>query len=208
MTDTPRLKVDRPWSLYPIGTKAHAVTGGHWTRTERGWKALGGDTFPTPGGDACGDCIELPEGARLHPFWIGQTFYRFDDDRFGYRADGSVWCHELESYIGVTLTTGRAVKLTPKGAHVEFSWREERWIGDTVKAYAYPDIDRAWKSYQIRKRRQVQHLERQLARARIARDLPRPGTNPTTPPVESPRSPELEAALNKFADFLRQPFSP
>lgn len=35
----------------PIGTKAPSIIGGHWTKTERGWKALGGDTFPTPGGD-------------------------------------------------------------------------------------------------------------------------------------------------------------
>lgn len=51
---------DRPWYEYPIGTKAHAVTGGHWTRVDRGWKWLDGGTFPAPGGDATGRCIELP----------------------------------------------------------------------------------------------------------------------------------------------------
>lgn len=176
MSDTPRLKVDRPWDLYPVGTKAHDVNGGHWTRLLSGrWKSPDGfDTFPTPGGDAVGACIELPPGARLHPFWIGQTFYRFEDDLFNFRGEGSVYSQLHDGYINVSLITGRVVKLTPKGAHVQFSWRTERWIGDTVKAYAYPDIDRAWASYQIRKRRQVQHLERQLERARIARDLPRP----------------------------------
>ena len=55
-----RLPVDRPWRDYPIGTKAHAFDGGHWIRVERGWKWSSGDTFPTPGADAFGACIELP----------------------------------------------------------------------------------------------------------------------------------------------------
>jgi len=55
-----RIAVDRPWRDYPIGTKAHSCIGGHWTRTERGWQASSGCTFPTPGGDAVGACIELP----------------------------------------------------------------------------------------------------------------------------------------------------
>ena len=55
------LTVDRPWRDYPLGTKAHACTGGWWTRVERGWRwGSRGDVFPTPGGDACGRCIELP----------------------------------------------------------------------------------------------------------------------------------------------------
>ena len=60
-----RLFVDRPWREYPEGTKARAVTGGAWYKRKRGWKWNGpdgnGGTFPTPGGDACGKCIELPE---------------------------------------------------------------------------------------------------------------------------------------------------
>lgn len=53
--------VDRPWREYPLGTKAHAYNGGYWTRVEHGWKwGKHGDVFPTPGGDACGKCIELP----------------------------------------------------------------------------------------------------------------------------------------------------
>jgi hypothetical protein len=48
-----RTKVGPPWtwSEYPIGTLAHSSIGGRWTKTEHGWKAEGGDTFPTPGGD-------------------------------------------------------------------------------------------------------------------------------------------------------------
>ena len=51
---------DRGWSEYPIGTKVHSFSGGYWIRVERGWKWHVGDTFPTPGGDAIGECIELP----------------------------------------------------------------------------------------------------------------------------------------------------
>ena len=54
-------RVDRPWREYPLGTKAHAFNGGFWERVATGWKWFCGDTFPTPGGDACGKCIELPE---------------------------------------------------------------------------------------------------------------------------------------------------
>jgi len=34
----------------PIGSRAISSTGAYWTKTKRGWKANGGDTFPTPGG--------------------------------------------------------------------------------------------------------------------------------------------------------------
>jgi len=60
-----RLKKDREWRDYPLGTKAHAHNGGAWLKTERGWTWNGhtrcpGSTFPTPGADAFGVCIELP----------------------------------------------------------------------------------------------------------------------------------------------------
>lgn len=48
----PTQKPDRPWREYPIGTRAFAINGGHWTKTPRGWKWCTGATFPTPGGDA------------------------------------------------------------------------------------------------------------------------------------------------------------
>ena len=58
-----RLWKDRDWSDYPLGTKAHAYNGGHWMRVPAGWKWFCGSTFPTPGGDAIGACIELPNNA-------------------------------------------------------------------------------------------------------------------------------------------------
>jgi len=51
-------KIDRKWNDYPIGTKAYSATGGHWIKTEKGWKWCTGATFPRPGGDAIS--IELP----------------------------------------------------------------------------------------------------------------------------------------------------
>ena len=57
----PFLKKDRDWVEYPIGTKAHAYNGGYWIRVKTGWKWHCGATFPSPGGDAIGKCIELPE---------------------------------------------------------------------------------------------------------------------------------------------------
>lgn len=51
---------DKDWSEYPVDTKAFAINGGYWIKTERGWKWYIGSTFPTPGGDASG-IIQLPE---------------------------------------------------------------------------------------------------------------------------------------------------
>ena len=58
------LPQDRPWWDYPLGTKAYSVTGGYWERVNEGWKWCTGATFPTPGGDACGNCIELPKDSQ------------------------------------------------------------------------------------------------------------------------------------------------
>ncbi|WP_296277829.1 hypothetical protein [Pseudomonas sp. UBA7530] len=57
-----RQNIDRPWSEYPIGTKAHAVMGGHWLKTVHGWKWCTGSTFPTPGGDATSVTLPSPAG--------------------------------------------------------------------------------------------------------------------------------------------------
>lgn len=64
-----KAKRDRDWNQYPVGTKAHAYTGGAWLRTDHGWQWNGhsrtpGSTFPTPGADAFGHCIELPQEQR------------------------------------------------------------------------------------------------------------------------------------------------
>ena len=52
----------------PIGTKAPAIGGGHWLRTERGWKWCTGATFPRPGGDWTGYLI----APATHPTDSGQ----------------------------------------------------------------------------------------------------------------------------------------
>ena len=55
-----KISQDRPWHEYPEGTKAHSFLGGYWVKVARGWKWHCGSTFPTPGGEAIGNCIELP----------------------------------------------------------------------------------------------------------------------------------------------------
>jgi len=64
--DSARLVKDRSWSEYPTGTKVHAYNGGHWIKTPNGWKWFCGATFPTPGGDAIGACVELPNSPVVH----------------------------------------------------------------------------------------------------------------------------------------------
>jgi len=49
---------DKPWSEYPIGTRARDHSHCCWTRVANGWQADGGDTFPTPGASA--NYIQLP----------------------------------------------------------------------------------------------------------------------------------------------------
>lgn len=50
--------MDRPWSEYPVGTRALALMGGYWTKEGPSrWRWMGGSrcpgsAFPTPGGDA------------------------------------------------------------------------------------------------------------------------------------------------------------
>lgn len=53
------IRVDKPWSEYPVGTKAYAIGGGYWERVNNGWKWCTGSTFPRPGGDNNG-FITLP----------------------------------------------------------------------------------------------------------------------------------------------------
>lgn len=54
----------RPWREYPVGTKAHALGGGYWVKTARGWRwnFPSGSIFPTPGADAY--AVTLP-GAEI-----------------------------------------------------------------------------------------------------------------------------------------------
>lgn len=60
----PKVSQEYDWHVYPVGTRAFAVNGGHWERVPRGWKWCTGATFPTPGGDASG-ILEIPEYPRL-----------------------------------------------------------------------------------------------------------------------------------------------
>lgn len=58
-------RIDRDLSSYPIGTRAQESWNGcEWVKTERGWKAVGGSTFPRPGG---ANQVKLPDSATGDP---------------------------------------------------------------------------------------------------------------------------------------------
>jgi hypothetical protein len=59
-----KFKPHRQWHNYPVGTKAFAIGGGFWIRTEDGWRWHCGDTFPGPGPDAYE--VEMPVGDGIH----------------------------------------------------------------------------------------------------------------------------------------------
>ncbi len=69
-------KIDRPWSEYPIGTKAHSAMGGYWTKTDRGWKWCTGSTFTTPGGDALSVTIPGVKGEE-GCYWRGGVMRQY-----------------------------------------------------------------------------------------------------------------------------------
>jgi hypothetical protein len=50
-------KTDKLLSDAPLGSKAPAISGGHWVMTDRSWKWCTGSTFPRPGGDWTGELI-------------------------------------------------------------------------------------------------------------------------------------------------------
>lgn len=49
------IKADKDVQEYPLGTKFKALMGGHWTRTEQGFKWCNGSTFSNVGGDWTGE---------------------------------------------------------------------------------------------------------------------------------------------------------
>lgn len=53
-----RVRPGERWADFPVGTFAQDHTGAWWQKTERGWKAGGGDTFPGPGASAF--FVQLP----------------------------------------------------------------------------------------------------------------------------------------------------
>jgi hypothetical protein len=90
MDSKPKLPRDRNWSEYPPGTKAHAYNGGAWLKLESGgWQWNGhtsspGSTFPTPGADAFGRCVELPANVRANlPAEVCGDWPRKDNDGQG-----------------------------------------------------------------------------------------------------------------------------
>jgi len=59
------IKADKEVGAYPIGTKFKALMGGHWIRTEQGFKWCTGSTFKNVGGDWNGE-VCLPVNPTQH----------------------------------------------------------------------------------------------------------------------------------------------
>jgi hypothetical protein len=79
-----------------------------------------------------------------------------------------VWYRYTDGYEHINLETFEVVKHTPKGVWLKmgFEWGDIQnrkfVLKDARKRFAYPTQKKAWNSFCIRKRRQQEHLERQL----------------------------------------------
>lgn len=96
----------------------------------------------------------------------GTCLYRYEV------SQGHVW-----------LRTFPVVKRTPRGCWIEDDQRRRRWVSDVaVKRYAYPDEERAAKSFMRRAAMRVVHLERELGQAKCVvakfEQDPAPGSIP------------------------------
>lgn len=137
----------------------------------------------------------MGEPAPEHPFHVGQILYRYEDfvdsSCSGFDHD---FIGEGGGQVKVRCVEGRVERLTPKGAHVSFSWRKTHWISATGrKRYAYPTRDQAWTSFRARKRIQVSRLKWQLQRAEVALVLSQP----------LPTLAQLAEEANQAARFVR-----
>ena len=90
---------------------------------------------------------------------------------------------KLYRYHDTLYTTGTKVHLyeynvvaeTPKGYWIGMFGAKDKWVSKTCKKrFAYPTKDEAWDSFQARKTRQIEILEHQITRAKIARGSKRP----------------------------------
>lgn len=133
-----KLPKDRDWSDYPIGTKAHSCGGGWWIRVRGGWKWCTGDTFPGPGGDACGNCVELPEPPAL----------QYDDassEAAHEEWKASCGHHSIAAACGVTLDTVRGAVGHEKG------WMSPTNIGQSLQRLSVPvTLTQGMKTKQLR----------------------------------------------------------
>lgn len=144
-----RQKIDRPWRDYPIGTKAHACNGGYWLKMHHGWKWNGpdgsGSTFPTPGGDACGRCVELPDQPEADPY-----------EREAAKAAIKVLQRELSE---------ARKEISDLQGDVE-AWKRETMIANArLRGEKHPDDNGAISTKEI-----IPKLQRELSEAREQRD--------------------------------------
>jgi hypothetical protein len=89
-------------------------------------------------------------------YQVGQTLYRYEDFPNG-------------DTVNIDLLEFKVERLTPRGAWIRYGFGKLRFVlCGTGKRHAYPTKAEAWESYCIRKYRRMQHLLRQVKRARAA----------------------------------------
>lgn len=160
--ETPAQKAEqktKPWSDYPIGTKAPAFNGGHWTRVELGWKwgALdgGGGTFPTPGGDSNRTVIlpnETPNPAK-NSTPEGQLSLNQILDEIAARANAATPGHWAKDWGRVRGEQCETICCVAD----QLDWDQEPWIADsTFIAAARSDVPTLVKA--LRRAVQCMHI--------------------------------------------------
>lgn len=123
------------WQDYPPGTKAHSINGGYWEKVTKGWKWLGGNIFPAPGGDA--SRIVIPENLPdLHlnlkrDYWF-QIESRVKPEE--YRLKTNYWAKRLvdRNYNNIIIKRG----YPSKGDTSKILTRP--WLGYTVRTITHP----------------------------------------------------------------------
>jgi len=98
------------------------------------------------------------------------TLYRYDDGPF-YGGFDHVIAAEIECFEFSCVKETKCGYWVVERGMEGFSWVRRRWVSKTsTKRYCYPSKQQAFKSYKIRKARQVQHLERQLDHAKACHE--------------------------------------
>lgn len=99
-----------------------------------------------------------------------QKFYRFEDVAYGSYNEDITY---PTPYIQIDLLEFEEIKKTPRGKWVAdpHDHRLKHFIRDRArKKFAYPTVNEAKESFTMRKKRQIEILEDQLSRAKIALD--------------------------------------
>ena len=99
-----------------------------------------------------------------------EYLYRFEDKEYGYLDDEGYSASQITRIV-VYLNRYRVIKKTPKGRWIQlydFSDTKKFVLDGKGKRFAYPTIELAKESFNMRKTKQIQRCERTIRRAKIA----------------------------------------